>query len=111
MNTLMYLYAQIRDYGRYPDDANIGLPNGSEVGIGLLIAVIAIPIGWLICKASSGKEGNFVGCLGTLLVLGGIVALLPLLAWVCAVGSALYVVGIAIVVVVVIIALIFGSKK
>ena len=108
---LLNLMGPIRDFGRFPDNYDIGLPGGNEVGIGLVIGLIAIPIGFLICKASSDKDGSVFGCLGVLLIIGGIIALLPLLAWVCALGSALYVIGIVVVAIIVILSLIFGGKK
>ena len=104
-----------RDYSghRYFDSPDIGLPSGSEVGTGLVIAIIAIPIGYLILKMSDSKtsEGNsFGGCLGVIFIIGGLVCLLPLVAWLCAIGSVVIGIGMALFVVIGIIAL-FTSKN
>ena len=104
-----------RDYSghRYFDSPDIGLPSGSEVGTGLVIAIIAIPIGYLILKMSDSKtsEGNsFGGCLGEIFIIGGLVCLLPLVAWLYAIGSVVIGIGMALFVVIGIIAL-FTSKN
>ena len=104
-----------RDYSghRYFESPDIGLPSGSEVGTGLVIAIIAIPIGYLILKMSDSKtsEGNsFGGCLGVIFIIGGLVCLLPLVAWLCAIGSVVIGIGMALFVVIGIIAL-FTSKN
>lgn len=104
-----------RDYSghRYFDSPDIGLPSGSEVGTGLVIAIIAIPIGYLILKMSDSKtsEGNsFGGCLGVIFIIGGLVCLLPLVAWLYAIGSVVIGIGMALFVVIGIIAL-FTSKN
>lgn len=104
-----------RDYSghRYFDSPDIGLPSGSEVGTGLVIAIIAIPIGYLILKMSDSKtsEGySFGGCLGVIFIIGGLVCLLPLVAWLCAIGSVVIGIGMALFVVIGIIAL-FTSKN
>ena len=104
-----------RDYSghRYFDSPDIGLPSGSEVGTGLVIAIIAIPIGYLILKMSDSKtsEGNsFGGCLGVIFIIGGLVCLLPLVAWLCAIGSVVIGIGMALFLVIGIIAL-FTSKN
>lgn len=104
-----------RDYSghRYYGDADIGMPNGNEVGIGLVIAIIAIPIGYLILKKSDsnfGEDDTLGGCLGVIFIGGGIIALLPLVAWLCAIGSVLIGIGFALFIVIGIIGL-FMSKK
>jgi len=104
-----------RDYSghRYFESPDIGLPSGSEVGTGLVIAIIAIPIGYLILKMSDSKtsEGHsFGGCLGVIFIIGGLVCLLPLVAWLCAIGSVVIGIGMALFVVIGIIAL-FTSKN
>ena len=104
-----------RDYSghRYFESPDIGLPSGSEVGTGLVIAIIAIPIGYLILKMSDSQtsEGNsFGGCLGVIFIIGGLVCLLPLVAWLCAIGSVVIGIGMALFVVIGIIAL-FTSKN
>lgn len=97
------------------DIPDIGLPNGDEVGIGLLIAVIALPIGYLFINKCGNKEssGNisFGGCLGLVLVGGGILCLIPLIAWICSIAALLVWIGIIIALIVVILAFIFGNKN
>ncbi len=105
-----------RDYTgyRYFDDADIGLPSGSEVGIGVVIALIAIPIGYMILNMSNSnkREGNtFVGCLGAIFIIGGVIGLIPLFAWVCSIGSVLYMIGIALFLIIALIAFVFSKKK
>ena len=105
-----------RDYSghRYSGDADIGLPNGSEVGTGIIIALIAIPIGYLILNMSNSKdsEGNtFGGCLGLLFIGGGIIGLLPLIAWLCAIGNILIGIGFALFVIIGVIGWLTSKKK
>ena len=66
LSLLTSFTAFARDYSgrRYYGNADIGLPDGSEVGIGLVIALIAIPIGYLIINMSesnNGEDNMFVG--------------------------------------------------
>ena len=117
INTILLLFYEPSGRGWDPSVPDIGLPSGSEVGIGLIIALIVIPIGFLIIKGgdnNKGESGNSAaGCLGMIFIGGGIVALLPTLAWVFSILSAMYAIGIIILVVIVIIALIYSffSKK
>ena len=109
------LLAEPSGRGYDPDAPNIGLPEGNEVLIGLIIAIIAIPIGYLILNAgkkeNSSDESFFPGCLGLVFIGGGALCLLPLAAWVFSILSALYAVGIIIFVVIVIIAFLFSIMK
>lgn len=110
------LTAFARDYSghRYYDDPDIGLPSGSEVGTGLIIAIIAIPIGYLILNMSNSEssEGNsFGGCLGVIFIVGGLVCLLPLVAWLCAIGNVLIGIGIALFVIIGVIGWLTSKKK
>ena len=103
-----------RDYSghRYFGDADIGLPNGNEVGIGLVIAIISIPIGYLTLKMSdskSGEDNTLGGCLGVIFIGSGIIALLPLVAW--AIGSVLIGIGFALFIVIGFIGLFMSKKK
>jgi len=105
-----------RDYSghRYYGDADIGLPNGSEVGTGIIIALVAIPIGYLILNMSNTKDGEgntFVGCLGVLFIGGGLIGLLPLLAWLCAIGNVLIGIGFALFVIVGVIGWLTSKNK
>ena len=50
------LYAEPRGRGYDPDAPDLGLPGGNEVFTGLIIAIIAIPIGYAILNA--GKKKN-----------------------------------------------------
>ena len=113
---LSSLSAFTRDYSghRYYGDADIGLPNGNEVGIGLVIALIAIPIGYLIInmsKSNSGEDNMFVGCLGLLFIGGGIVSLLPLLAWLCAIANIVIGIGFILFIVVFVIGFLLSKNK
>ena len=79
-----------------PNEPDFGLPNGSEVGIGLLVAIITLPIGYFICKSSDSSKSSEkynIGCFGTILMGIGFIGLIPLLFWICAIGRVL--VGIA----------------
>lgn len=105
------LYAEPSGRGYDPDAPDLGLPSGSEVGTGLLIAIIAIPIGYLLLKSSNDSNNNNVGgCLGLIFIGGGIICLLPLIAWICSIGQIIVSIGVTIVIIVVIFALIFGNK-
>jgi len=117
---IMSLIANLTIFARdsYPlrsfDNSDIGLPKGNEVGIGLVIAIIAIPIGYLILNASSPKSGednSFGGCLGMIFIIGGVVCLLPLVAWLCAIGSAILGIILALFVIFGIIVLLTNKKK
>ena len=110
------LFAFARDYSghRYYGDDDIGLPNGSEVGIGLVIALIAIPIGYLVInmsKSNNEEDNIFVGCLGSLFICGGIFSLLPLLAWLCAIGNIIIGIGFILFVIIGIIGFFISKKK
>ncbi len=105
-----------RDYSghRYYDDPDIGLPSGSEVGTGLIIAIIAIPIGYLILNMSnskSGEDNTFGGCLGVIFIVGGLVGLLPLVAWLCAIGNIIIGIGIVLFVIIGVIGWLTSKKK
>lgn len=83
--------------GYDPNAPDIGLPEGNEVFTGLLIAIIAIPIGYAILnsgkKDNSSEESLFPGCLGLGAIGIGIICLLPLLAWLCSILSAIFAIG------------------
>lgn len=91
-----------------PNMPDLGLPEGGEVLTGLIIAVIVIPLGLLIMNSS--KDSSFSGCLGVLFIGAGIVCLLPLLAWLCSIMSAIVAIGILIVVVILVLSA-FTSKN
>ncbi|MDE7456326.1 MAG: hypothetical protein K2M96_06410 [Prevotella sp.] len=116
LSLLTSFTAFARDYSghRYYGDADIGLPNGNEVGIGLVIALIAIPIGYLIINMSesnNGEDNMFVGCLGLLFIGGGIISLLPLLAWLCAIANVLISIGFVLFIIVVVIGFFMAKSK
>lgn len=113
LHTSFTIYAKDYSGHRYYGDADIGLPNGSEVGIGLVIALITIPIGYLIINMSNhnGEDNMLVGCLGLLFIGGGIVSLLPLLAWLCAIANVLIAIGFALFIIVVVIGFFMSKKK
>ena len=109
------LYAEPRGRGYDPDAPDLGLPGGNEVVTGLIIAIIAIPIGYAILNAgkkkNSSDENLFPGCLGLIFIGGGIVCLLPLVAWLCSILSAIFAIGLVIFIAIGIIALIFSKNK
>ena len=109
------LYAEPRGRGYDPDAPDLGLPGGNEVFTGLIIAIIAIPIGYAILNAgkknNSSDENLFPGCLGLIFIGGGIVCLLPLVAWLCSILSAIFAIGLVIFIAIGIIALIFSKNK
>ena len=49
------LYAGPRGRGYEPDAPDLGMPGGNEVFTGLIIAIIAIPIGYAILNAGKKK--------------------------------------------------------
>ena len=110
MGIITYLHAEVRGRGYDPDAPQLDLPKGNEVLIGLVIAIIAIPIGYAILNNSSDKS-LFPGFIGLIFIGGGLVCLLPLVAWLCSILSAIIAIGFVAVVIIGIIALIFSKKK
>lgn len=97
-----------------PDAPDIGLPSGSEVGIGLLIALIAVPLGYLMLKSDDDKSSSdfsLSGCIGMIFFWGGLICLTPLLFWIAAIGSVILSIGIGIFIVILILFLIFGRNN
>lgn len=115
IGSIACLYATPRGRGYDPDAPDLGLPEGNEVLTGLIIAIIIIPIGYVILNAGkrdgASDEGLFPGCLGMIFIGGGLVCLLPLLAWLFSILSAVFAIGFAVVIIIGIIALIFSKKK
>lgn len=97
--------------GRMRDFPNIGLPQGSEVGIGCIVALIVLPLGFIIIRSS--KDSSYGGCLGMILMGIGIIALLPLLAWLFSIINLVVGIGFLAFIVLVIIALVYNllNKK
>ena len=95
--------------GRYIPTPDLGLQNSSEVVNGMLIAIPLILIGFLILKSSNEK----LGCLGSIMLIGGIICLLPLLAWIASIASSLLSIGVILMVVLAVICLIYNliNKK
>ena len=96
-----------------PYEPDFGLPDGSELGIGLLVAIIALPIGYFMLNSSENSNSDGIpagGCFGMILIGIGFIGLLPLIAWVCAIGQVLVGIGIAIVILIAIFGFIFGKK-
>ena len=111
--TSLFAFARVHSGHRYYGDDDIGLPNGSEVGIGLMIALIAIPIGYLVInmsKSNNGDNNMFVGCLGLFFIGGGILSLLPLMAWICAIANIIIGIGFILFIVVVVIGFLLSKK-
>ena len=75
----------------------------------MLIAIPLILIGFLILKSSNEK----LGCLGSIMLIGGIICLLPLLAWIASIASSLLSIGVILMVVLAVICLIYNliNKK
>lgn len=115
ISSITSLFAEPSGRGYDPDAPDLGLPGGNEVLTGLIIAIIAIPIGYAILN--SGKRDNtsdeslFPGCLGVIFIGGGLVCLLPLVAWLFSILSAVLAIGFVAVVTIGIIGLIFSKKK
>lgn len=97
-----------RGRGYDPNPPDLGLPEGREIFIGLLIGALAIAIGQLLVRV---KDNETLGCIGVLLHLVGIAALIPLIAWICAIGQIVLGIAIGVGAIVAIIALIFSKKK
>lgn len=112
--SVLKIIAEPRGRGYDPDAPDLGLPGGNEVFTGLIIAIIAIPIGYAILnsgkKESSSDENLFPDCLGVLLIGGGIVCLFPLIAWLFSVLSVIFAIGFVAFIVIAIIGF-FMSKK
>ncbi len=90
------------------DAPNIGLPSGNEVITGLIIAVITIPIGYLIL--SNSKNSTLGGLIGVALIGIGIITLLPTLAWLSSIIGVIVGIGFLVFIIIIIVAL-FVNKK
>lgn len=114
IGSITSLYAEPHGRGYDPDAPDLGLPEGNEVLTGLIIAIIAIPIGWAILKAcekdSTSDESLFPGCFGLIFIGGGLVCLIPLVAWVLFFAQAIFAIGIVVIVIIGIIALILSKR-
>ncbi len=119
IGSITSLYAEPSGRGYDPDAPDLGLPEGNEVLTTLIIAIIAIPIGYAILNAgkrdNTSDESLFPGCLGEIFIGGGLVCLFPLVVWLCSILkiilSAVFAIGFVAVVIIGIIALIFSKKK
>lgn len=115
VGSITSLYAEPSGRGYDPDAPNLGLPGGNEVLTGLIIAIIAIPIGYAILNAgkkeNTSDESLFPGCLGSLFIGGGLVCLIPLIAWLSTILSVVFAIGFVAVIIIGIIAFIFSKKK
>lgn len=115
ISSITSLFAEPSGRGYDPDAPDLGLPGGNEVLTGLIIAIIAIPIGYAILNAgkkeNTSDESLFPGCLGVIFIGGGLVCLLPLIAWLFSILSAVFAIGFVAIVVIGIIVLIFSKKK
>lgn len=115
ISSITSLFAEPSGRGYDPDAPDLGLPGGNEVLTGLIIAIIAIPIGYAILnigkRDNTSDESLFPGCLGVIFIGGGLVCLLPLVAWLFSILSAVLAIGFVAVVTIGIIGLIFSKKK
>lgn len=115
ISSITSLFAEPSGRGYDPDAPDLGLPGGNEVLTGLIIAIIAIPIGYAILNTgkrdNTSDESLFPGCLGVIFIGGGLVCLLPLVAWLFSILSAVLAIGFVAVVTIGIIGLIFSKKK
>lgn len=96
-----------------PNEPDLGLPGGSELGIGLLVAIFALPIGYSILKYSDDSKSDGIsagGCFGMILMGIGFVGLIPLIAWICAIGKVLIGIGIAVVIIIALFSFLFGKN-
>lgn len=105
ISSITSLFAEPSGRGYDPDAPDLGLPGGNEVLTGLIIAIIAGK------KENTSDESLFPGCLGVTLIGGGLVCLLPLVAWLFSILSAVFAIGFVAIVVIGIIVLIFSKKK
>ena len=114
VGSITSLYAEPSGRGYDSDAPDLGLPGGNEVLTGLIIAIIAIPIGYAILNAgkkeNTSDESLFPGCLGLVFIGGGLVCLLPLVAWLFSILSAVFAIGFVAIVIIGIIALISNKK-
>ena len=112
ISSITSLFAEPSGRGYDPDAPDLGLPGGNEVLTGL---IIAIPIGYAILNTgkrdNTSDESLFPGCLGVIFIGGGLVCLLPLVAWLFSILSAVLAIGFVAVVTIGIIGLIFSKKK
>lgn len=115
ISSITSLFAESSGRGYDPDAPDLGLTGGNEVLTGLIIAIIAIPIGYAILNTgkrdNTSDESLFPGCLGVIFIGGGLVCLLPLVAWLFSILSAVLAIGFVAVVTIGIIGLIFSKKK
>lgn len=106
-----HLYSQ--DYeprGRYyPEDENIGLPSLDLAGKSLLIGAILFIIGWIISKLKKDDNGNSGSSFGGCLIVLGIICAIPALAWVQAIGTSIYIIGIALIIIIAILSYFWGK--
>lgn len=113
--SVLTLLAEPSGRGYDPDAPDLGLPGGNEVFTGLIIAIIAITLGYAILnsgkKENSSDQNLFPGCLGVIFIVGGIVCLLPLVAWLFSILSVILAIGFAAFVIIGIIAFIFSKNK
>ena len=105
----LFVFTQLYAYeprGRLYDIPDIGLPSNNEVVTGLIIAIIAIPIGYLIL--SNSKNSTFGGLIGVGFIGAGIISLLPTLAWLCSIIGVLVGIGFLLFIIIVVIVLIYN---
>ncbi|WP_337409184.1 hypothetical protein [Paraprevotella xylaniphila] len=110
----LFVFTQLYAYeprGRLYDIPDIGLPSGNEVVTWLIIAVITIPIGYLIL--SNSKNSTWGGLIGVVFIGAGIVSLLPILAWLCSIIGVLVGIGFLLFTIIIVIGLIYNliNKK
>ena len=103
--SIMPLYAY-EPRGRLYDIPDIGLPGGNEVVTGLIIAIIVIPIGYLIL--SNSKNSTLGGLIGVGFIGAGIISLLPTLAWLCSIIGVLVWIGFLLFIIIIAITLIYN---
>lgn len=108
--SIMPLYAY-EPRGRVHDIPDIDLPSENEVVTGLIITVIAIPIGYLIL--SNSKNSTLGGLIGTGFIGAGIITLLPTLTWLCNIIGVLVYIGFLLFIIIIAITLIYNliNKK
>lgn len=83
----------------------IGLADGDEImdalAIGIPLIIVGFLIAWFTMWGKSEEEkqkdsGNNIGCIGVLIIIIGLFALLPLLTWIEAIITSIVSIGIII---------------
>lgn len=91
-----------------PNAPDIGLPKSNEVLVGLLIAVPSFLLGQVLVR--NENENETIGCIGSILHVVAVVGLIPILIWLCEIGSVIFACLFGVAIVGGIFYMIFGKK-